>query len=1194
MSFGPDGRLWAATMGDLGWFERTSGLDWAFRSLRAKLPAEDANVGEVWCVAADEDGATFITNDRILRWNGERFLIWTTAEKRLFHSRSNGRLYVHQKQEGLYEMDNRGRRLVVGRDILRDSAVLWVERRASDWLFGTSAGFFTCDGSKLTPFAPDIVDFIAEGTLSSACRLPDGRIAIGTLKKGIAFVNSDGTVDSFLSDSEGLPSPYINSLFVSRDGELWATTSSHLLRIDIRSRSRVYDVRAGLPRQTYRKITGASGRMFVANESGVYELPPGESRFTPVAPLRGRWQHLQGTEDGVLVSGYRGVVALSGQEIRSVYKTRFDVFTMESARANPAEYLLADYRSIVRRFADGSHRPVVEQLPDLTASLAEDLDGRLWIGTLARGLFVASLRSDTVVEARPAAGLFGLPKLDGPAQVRTNGAGDVMVLANNGAWAWPKAAAKPGFVPVANFPIRSIASVSGMASDGTVWVAHENMDTLAPCVGRISFAGGQARWEPHTVDGLIEAGAPRSIFADTTQPGQTVLWIGGTHALLRHVVGAKLSVTTPRAPLLRAFARRAANETHTPIVDALPYSTALLEFEFAAPEFSRRSLLRIETRIEGVDEEWTVVSPGSRRELTAIRDGQYTVKARVVAETGATSAETVFSFQVLPPWWRTVPGLAIYGLAAALLFFGAYRLRVRTLRRRNAALEAGIRERTKQLEAANAAKTQFVANMSHDIRNPLNGIVGLALALEDTRLDPRQREIVSTLRECTTYLSSLVDDVLDFASIEAGRVELRVRNFGPQELLQSIVATMKADATQSGAVLSVEAGDGVPENLHGDAGRIQQVLVNYVSNALKYAGGNITLSVHAPLNSPGEIEFAVTDRGPGISAADQFTLFTKFSRLRQQRGGEEVPGNGLGLAACRLLADIMGGSVGVQSRAGEGAKFFLRLPLTPAPAQVTAPAACLPSTSVLLVEDTDYNAWAAEAVLAKLGLSCERARTGAEALRLFGTKPFHVVLLDRNLPDMDGTAVARQMRKMESDSPHAVLLAVTAYCTAEDRALCLKSGMDAFVGKPLTPEKLRKVLLEAGARLLASASVQVPAELPAAGLDMDMLSLLSDGSAEGLYLQVQRFVVSLHEAESGLTAACLRDDFATLATFAHLLLSQARMVGCTSLSEAATRLENAAQNEDKSACREWLQRIHDEIECVTEAMRHPRPAAQSV
>lgn len=1193
LSFGSDGRLWAGTTGDIGWFDRTAGFDWRFHSLRGYLPETGANLGEVWGISADNNGTTFVCTDRILRWNGRDLLIWDVpSERKLFPTRSGGKFYVHQIEKGLYEVEASGPQLRIDRNILGDSVVLWLERHAQQWLLGTSKGFFTFDGTKLVPFAPAISEFLQTGTLSCAVRLPDRRIAVGTVSRGIAFLSPDGSLDSLLGDKEGLPSPHITSLFVSRDRELWATTGSHILRIDIQAHSTVFDERAGLPRQTYRKITKWNDTIFVANESGVFELLPNTNRFVPVNSLPGRWQEIRGIEGGVLASGFRGTSLWNASETKRVYPTKFDIFTAAEVRDHNEEFFLADPSSILRLNSNHTSRVVVKKLPDLATSLAEEPNGQIWIGTLARGVSLARPQGEVPVEAQSPPESFRLPPLVGTTHVRTNAAGTVMVFANNGAW--QKLPGRDVFDPVFHFPARKIAAVSEMADDGTLWVAFENTGTLAPCVGRVSFVDASAIWEPHAVDGLIDVGAPRSIYADHVKAGETVLWIGGTHALLRHVVGPTLSATAPRAPLLRAFARHGPRQPREPILAALPYSTELLEFEFAAPEFARRSLLRIETRIEGVDHEWTPVAPGSRRELTAIRDGHYTVTARVVAETGVVSPEAIFSFEVLPPWWRTAPALTAFGLAAALFVLAAYRLRIRALRRRTVALEAKVRERTIQLERANASKTQFVANMSHDIRNPLNGIVGLALALEDTRLDNRQREIVATLRECTTYLSSLVDDVLDFASIEAGRVELRPRAFGPQELLRSIVETLKADATASGATLLIEVGDDMPPNLFGDAGRIQQILVNFVSNALKYAGGTIRLSVSQPANAPGEVEFAVADEGQGISADEQATLFTKFSRLRQRRGGEEIPGAGLGLAACRLLADIMGGSVGVTSRDGEGARFYLRLPLSVAPEPIAAPADHLPHTAVLLVEDTDYNAWAASAVLAKLGLSCERARTGAEALQAFAQKRFNVVLLDRNLPDMDGTEVARRMREMESDGRQAVILAVTAYCTAEDRELCLRSGMDAFLGKPLTPEKLRKVLRAAGRRLLTAAPVHALPETPAAELDFALLSYLSDGSAEGLELQAQRFLASLGESTAELTAAAARRDLVRLRTAAHRLLGQARMVGGGGLADAASELEAAARSGDEQACDQLLQRVRDETEGVTAAMRHHRPAAHSV
>jgi CheY-like chemotaxis protein/anti-sigma regulatory factor (Ser/Thr protein kinase) len=418
---------------------------------------------------------------------------------------------------------------------------------------------------------------------------------------------------------------------------------------------------------------------------------------------------------------------------------------------------------------------------------------------------------------------------------------------------------------------------------------------------------------------------------------------------------------------------------------------------------------------------------------------------------------------------------------------------------------------------------------------------------------------------------------------------LRPGPFAPGELLRSVVTMLKADTAVSGATVVVETDPELSLPLLGDAGRIQQILVNYVSNALKYAGGNIRLTATVPHDSPGEVEFAVTDQGAGISEPDQSTLFTKFTRLPSAQRSE-VTGSGLGLASCRLLADLMGGSVGVESSPGNGARFYLRLPIVAAIAPAEPVKLSLANTSVLLVEDADYNAWAASAVLAKLGLSCERARTGQEALRLFAEKRFNLVLLDRNLPDMDGTVVARQIRALESDGPRAILLAVTAYCTPQDRALCLDAGMDAFVGKPLTPDKLRKILIAAGRRLLTAASMHVSPSAAAPVIDVSLLDYMSDGTEQGLRDQVTCFLAAMTEGEARLTKAYQARDFDSLAYAAHYLLSHAKLVGSAALEDAAVNLERAARSQDRAAFVGLLHRVHREIRALTEAMSQYRPA----
>jgi signal transduction histidine kinase/DNA-binding response OmpR family regulator len=768
-------------------------------------------------------------------------------------------------------------------------------------------------------------------------------------------------------------------------------------------------------------------------------------------------------------------------------------------------------------------------------------------------------------------------------------------LGFNEAGGWVRPAGAIGFRRIKNYPARPIACVANdFDSEGNLWLVQAQSKTHQRMIARVSTEGGDLVWQPFSVEGLGEIGSPRTIFAEQNPAAKTTLWIGGTRSVLYHVVEATTTAPQLQAPLLFASARVENAASFKPINGTLPYLTDAVMFELAQTQFARRSSLRLETRIDGIDPDWVPAGATSKRELTAVRDGHYTLHARAVAETGVASEVTTFSFSVAPPWWRTVPALVGVVLALAPASYGVYRLRLRALRRRTLELEAKVRQRTEQLEQANAAKTQFVANMSHDIRNPLNGIVGLALALEDSKLDPRQREIVATLRECTTYLSSLVDDVLDFASIEAGRVELRPGPFVPAELLRSIVTALKADTAESGAQLIVDVDPALPANLSGDAGRIQQILVNYVSNALKYAGGTIHLTATIPLRSPDEVEFSVTDEGPGISVAEQATLFTKFTRLAAARE-HEAPGTGLGLAACRLLADIMSGSVGVESEPGHGARFFLRLPLAAATAASVPADGDLPNTSVLLVEDTDYNALAATAVLRRLGLSCERARNGAEALQLFAAKRFNLVLLDRNLPDMDGTEIARHMRKLEADGPPSVILAVTAYCTADDRTLCLESGMDAFVGKPLTPEKLRRVLLAAANKMLASATLDAAPERAAppsaAAVDLSLLSYLSDGTTVGLETQIGRFVASLAETQTQLLQSARAGDYPEMATNAHRILGQARMVGATSLSSTVTELELAARLADEARCLDLLRDVDREIESLTATLRRRRSGA---
>lgn len=1194
LDFGEDGRLWASAAGEMGWFQRADSGPWKFHSLRQNLPPEHAEPGEIWSVWAEHGGAIFVSADKVFRWNGKRFEIWSMpGARRLASMRVGHRVYIHHVGTGLYVMGPSGLEKVADFSELGTASVTWIEPKGTGWLVAAYSGLYEFQDGKMEAIAPAASDFIRQNIIVSAVRLTDGRLAVGTYRGGIGIVGSDGSLQRILTERDGLPTSIIFSLKVDRQGALWATSLSGVFRISLTSLTSVFDRRANLPVHPTRSILRDGNRLLIGNESGVYALDPGSGHFAREENLPLSVIHLGHSPGGLLMSSLTSAKKFHDGQVTLVHSNPRGVFLTKPSRKWPDAALISEGGAIMLATADGQVRPVVTNLPDIVTSMCEDYAGRIWLGTATRGVLGALLPDTGSVDASRPDQAKALVGPNESAAVVSDSDGRILLFGEHGGWLLNRASDQ--FEAINNYPDESVSAVTEVGTDGAVWAAYVAKEKGGPTAARIKIENGRAQWQPHFVEGLGDVGSLWSIFAEPSPAHGTVLWIGGSHGVLRNEVSAAGPILRrPQAPLVTALMRTAEHDELSALTATLPYSNRSVVFEVATPEFDQRNLTRIETRIDGIDERWIPAETNGRRDLTALRDGRYAFHARVVGGSGAISEITSVRFEVLPPWWRSTPAVVALLLALGPLAYGGYRLRLRSLHRRNAELEAKVSQRTEELARASAAKTEFVAAMSHDIRNPLNGIIGLALALEDSELDPRQREMVATLRECSTFLSTLVDDVLDFASIESGRVELKFAPFAPEQLLRSVVATLKADADSRQAALVVEADRAVAPLLLGDAARIQQILVNYVSNALKYAGGTIRLSVRIPANARGEVEFSVTDRGPGIDGPEQANLFTKFHRLDAAQRST-IKGTGLGLASCRHLADLMGGSVGVDSAAGRGARFFLRLPLTEAElvAPVPAIAGEVHNTTVLLVEDADYNALAATAVLARLGLSCERARDGAEALRLFSEKRFNLVLLDRNLPDMDGTEVARRMRVLEEDGPRAILLALTAYCTPADRALCIEAGMDAFVGKPLTPDKLRKILVAAGRRLLTAASVHVSPGALDPGLNVELLDYMADGTDAGFREQIARFLGTLSDSESRLDAATRVGDFVTVGDVAHFIVSQARLIGTAALCEAAMALEDAARAREPRALDELVHSVRREIAAVRVAMNRVRPAAQT-
>jgi len=1157
LDIGPDGRLWAAAVNEIGWFKPEADGHLAYHSLRSMLPHTLKDLGDVWHVFAEgRDRAVFTTENRILRWNGTVFQSWSYPGQRYLPAmRVDGAIYVHHFVTGLIRMDASGPKVAVPVSILGKTPILWMERRGDGMLLATSSGFKILRNGACTPFAAEISRYMTDNVLTSVARLDDQRIAVGTLRGGIAIIDGSGRMLRILGMGNGLPSNEIYSLYVDRDHALWATSRAHIARIGLSAGVELFDRRNGLPTDGCFDITRFEGGVVVATGSNVLRLQPQRQMgtaapFTLFATTGPHIENLAVVPGALAVAYARGIDLVSPSGLRTPFQTISDVFLFMPSSVRPGTALVASGKRILRiDLKTAATTTITSGLPDGADTLAEDRSGRVWIGTRSKGLLVVE-PGEAVSE--PAGYRHGPLPDDGATTVAATDEAVFAVTRQGAFWLGPSAThfrAIPG-VP-AGLPI----ALSNPDDRGRIWVSLEGLEQgMPPRVGRLSVADGTALWEPRSVEGLASIGTLRAMHVESTTAGDE-LWIVGSDALLRiDSLGLSRPSFIPR-PILNAWVHGNDGPSPLPIGDVLPYSTRRLQMEFRSADFRHRETLRYQTMLEGVDKTWSAPMNSAELGLTNLREGSYAFFVRLVGDTGAVGEPAVLRFEIAPPWWRTPYAYAAFTAAAALMGAAIVRLRVRALRHRSLVLEDMVRSRTAELEKANAAKTEFVASMSHEIRNPMNGILGSSLALIETPLDPNQRELVATLRHCATFLASLVEDVLDFAAIESGAYAVQRAAFSPGEILGAVSAMV--DPRKKGVHLEVDVDPDLPERMLGDAARVQQIIVNYATNAIKFGGRNIRLGVRA---EGADVVFAVSDDGPGIPPEEQEALFIRFSRLKAARTAA-IPGTGLGLAVCHALAERMGGSVGVVSTPGRGSTFFLRVqfqPAEPESAPMALPAAAQ-GARALIVEDIEYNARALAFMLRNLGFSVDFAVNGAQTLARIAAMDYQAVFLDCDLPGMSGLEVARALREREGPGHRALVVATTAYSTREDREACLAAGMDVFLSKPITPEKLSAALSVWPSPPLPASPVQLP---PPPDIDLRLLHYITDGSPQAIERELQRFLLSLATEVKAVLAAHAEDSRTVIASTAHRVISHARMVGAETLSQAADDLERNAFTDD--------------------------------
>ena len=1036
-------------------------------------------------------------------------------------STPDGAIWFGMAESGLYRLvtDGRLRRFVADADdpqSLPDNGVgyLTVSPDGRLWI-GTKGGVVAWNGRDFDRVeSPAGVGSGVEGLTFDV----SGNLWIGVRGGGVVR-RSDGRTEVIPFKDPGHDAPALHMLVDDGDGSRWFDSRGGLAReangvledvplFSMTSRGKIR------PFWTAGLRDREGGLWFASSGAGLWHLPPNWRNFTVLqrnvqdpATIANAFVHgvAPSSDGGFWLVGNGGVLdhldprtgvvehvlaKVCGDEVnRYVQETRAGHVwigcSTQVVRFDPATRQIRRWHS----------KDAVDPAPPhfVIDKIIDQDDGTVWV---ANEFEVQARRPDGSVldTVRPGDGQ-GLPPLARPMQLLLGPDDDLWLATTRGLFRW--AATLRRFERVPGSP-EGMVSAAAVQDRDTVWLAgagtlaayrwRQGALTLARTFGIddglphvapggvvvdargvvwMTTSRGLVRFDPATsrvrIHGVRD-GLPSQEFGNQVigRSAAGHLAVGTAEGLLLfHPEHVQLRETAPALVVEAIRLRRGDDVLELPLGGRIDLRQGDRDLQVVVRllSFTDAHTHHYRFRLQGYDTEWINADRTAERTFSRLEPGRHILQVEARTEDGDWTALAPLTIHQAPPWWRTIwAALAALVLLVMLVAFAAASYRKR-LRRK---ADWQIAEHKRALaEHASQAKSRFLATLGHEVRTPMTGVLGMSELLLDTPLDDRQRGYAESIRRAGDHLMRLVNDALDLARIEAGRLDLDPKPFDPARLVQDAVSLYAPAARQKSLVLECAIDPDVPAWVLGDPGRVHQILLNLLGNAVKFTERG-RVGVHLGVDDAGALTCLVSDTGPGLNEAQRERLFRRFEQAEGARTASRYGGSGLGLAISQELSAAMGGRIEVDSAPGRGTRFRVMLPLPPVAdpppplaehghERITAAVAL----EILLVEDDPMVSEVIRGLLQSQGHEVVHAAQGLAALTEIASRTFDLALLDLDLPGIDGLTLAGLMRAHGFVQP---IVAVTARADDDAEAVARAAGFDGFLRKPLTGEMLYDTL----------------------------------------------------------------------------------------------------------------------------------------